>query len=141
MGTAMVTTDIGVDGVIITVGAEAVVIITDGPEAVVTVTGRASFGAESEEEMTAALSAMGYPHWLIVAGADLLVLGFIGLALRRRSAPVEPTEASDDNEQRRAEFDAEITKANRKAKLAEQTKDRWANEAKPPPPRAAKLDK
>jgi len=40
MGTAMVTTDIGVDGVIITVGAEAVVIITDGTEAAVTVTGR-----------------------------------------------------------------------------------------------------
>ena len=36
----MVTTDIGVDGVIITVGAEAVVIITDGTEAAVTVTGR-----------------------------------------------------------------------------------------------------
>ena len=76
--------------------------------------------------MTDAFSAMEYPHWLIVAGSILLVLGFIGLALRRRSAPVEPTEASDGNEQRRAEFDAEITKANRKAKLAEQTKGRWA---------------
>ena len=40
MGTAMVTTDIGVDGAIITVGAEDVVIITDGTEAAVTVTGR-----------------------------------------------------------------------------------------------------
>jgi len=67
---------------------------------------------------------MEYPHWLIVAGSILLVLGFIGLALRRRSAPLEPTAVS--NEQRRAEFDAEITKANRKAKLAEQTKGRWA---------------
>ena len=36
----MVTTDIAVDAVIITVGAEGVVIITDGTEAGVTVTGR-----------------------------------------------------------------------------------------------------
>ena len=49
MGTAMVTTDIGVDGVIITVGAEAVVIITDGTEAAVTtsVTDKASLYSPS----------------------------------------------------------------------------------------------
>jgi hypothetical protein len=29
------------------------------------------------------LSAMEYPHWLLVAGAVLVVLGFFGLALRR----------------------------------------------------------
>ena len=91
--------------------------------------------------MTSALSAMQYPHWMIVAGAILIVLGFIGLAFRRRMAPLEPTEVANRNEQRRSEFGAEIAQANRKAKLAEQTKDRWANEAKPPPPRAAKLDK
>ena len=34
--------------------------------------------------MTNAFSSMGYPHWLIVAGAVLLVLGFIGLAFRQR---------------------------------------------------------
>ena len=42
--------------------------------------------------MTDALSAMEYPHWLIVAGAILVVFGFIGLALRRRLAPLEPAE-------------------------------------------------
>jgi hypothetical protein len=29
------------------------------------------------------LNAMEYPHWLIVAGAALMVLGFIGLAFRQ----------------------------------------------------------
>jgi hypothetical protein len=32
---------------------------------------------------------MGYPHWLIVAGAVLVAIGFIGLAFRR-SRDVEP---------------------------------------------------
>jgi hypothetical protein len=96
--------------------------------------------AEGEDKVTDVLSALEYPHWLIVAGVILLVLGFIGLARRRRLAPLEPTEVSNGNEQRRAEFEAEITQANRKAKLAEQTKGRWANKAKPPPASAANLD-
>jgi hypothetical protein len=29
------------------------------------------------------LSAMQYPHWMIVAGAVLVVLGFIGFAFRQ----------------------------------------------------------
>jgi len=36
-----------------------------------------------EEEMMDALSEMQYPHWLMVAGAILVVLGFIGLAFHR----------------------------------------------------------
>ncbi len=32
---------------------------------------------------------MGYPHWLIVAGAILVAIGFIGLAFRR-NRNVEP---------------------------------------------------
>jgi hypothetical protein len=35
---------------------------------------------------------MEYPHWLIVAGAILVVVGVIGLAFRQRLAPVESTE-------------------------------------------------
>ena len=40
------------------------------------------------------LSAMQYPHWLMVAGAVLVVLGFIGFAFRQnRNGPGnEPTE-------------------------------------------------
>jgi hypothetical protein len=45
--------------------------------------------------MTNAFSAMEYPHWLMVAGAVLVVLGFVGLAFRRNGnteADREPTE-------------------------------------------------
>ena len=42
--------------------------------------------------MTDAFSAMEYPHWLIVAGAILVVLGLVGLAFRKRLAPIEPAE-------------------------------------------------
>jgi hypothetical protein len=30
-----------------------------------------------------ALSAMQYPHWLVVAGVVLVMLGFIGFAFRQ----------------------------------------------------------
>ena len=43
--------------------------------------------------MTDALSSMEYPHWLIIAGAILLVLGLVGLALRARSVEADPVEA------------------------------------------------
>jgi hypothetical protein len=42
------------------------------------------------------LSGMQYPHWLMVAGAILVVLGFVGFAFRqnRNDEPDrEPTEA------------------------------------------------
>jgi hypothetical protein len=48
--------------------------------------------AEGEDKVTDALSAMEYPHWLIVAGAILVVLGLVGLAFRKRLAPIEPAE-------------------------------------------------
>ena len=35
--------------------------------------------------MTNAFSSMEYPHWLIIAGVVLLVLGFIGLTFRQRN--------------------------------------------------------
>jgi hypothetical protein len=43
--------------------------------------------------MMDALSAMEYPHWLMVAGAILVALGFIGLGFRQ-NRNVEP----DDHE-------------------------------------------
>jgi hypothetical protein len=33
---------------------------------------------------------MQYPHWLMVAGAVLVALGFIGLAFRQNRNVVEP---------------------------------------------------
>ena len=81
--------------------------------------------------MTNAFSSMEYPHWLIVAGAVLLVLGFIGLAFRlRQNAEANLKEMANGNEQGRSEFEAELAQtqaANRKAKLAEQTRQRWAD--------------
>ncbi len=52
------------------------------------------------------LSGMQYSHWLMVAGAVLVVLGFVGLAFRRNG---------------NAEADREVTevKANRKGARAE----------------------
>ena len=47
--------------------------------------------------MTNAFSSMGYPHWLIVAGAVLLVLGFIGMALRQRAAQAELKEMATED--------------------------------------------
>ena len=41
--------------------------------------------------MTSAFSWMEYPHWLIIAGAILLMLGFVGLALRQRGFEAEST--------------------------------------------------
>jgi hypothetical protein len=47
------------------------------------------------------LSAMQYPHWLIVAGAVLMVLGFIGFVFRQNS-----NGASVDERTREAELKA-----------------------------------
>ena len=86
--------------------------------------------------MTNAFSSMGYPHWLIVAGAVLLVLGFIGLAFRqRKDAEAKLKEMANGNEQGRSEFEAELAQtqtANRKAKLAEETRQRWADKDRGP---------
>jgi parvulin-like peptidyl-prolyl isomerase len=81
--------------------------------------------------MTNALSSMGYPHWLIIAGVVLLVLGFIGIALRQRAAQAELDEIATGDEEERFEAEAELAQtqaANRKARLEEQKRDRWAKD-------------
>ena len=80
--------------------------------------------------MTNAFSSMGYPHWLIVAGAVLLVLGFVGMALRQRVAQAELKAMATEDVEGPSESEAELAQtqaANRKARLAEQTRERWAN--------------
>ena len=47
------------------------------------------------------LSTMQYPHWLMVAGAVLVVIGFIGFAFHKNNAePVEnnPEQTSPNDE-------------------------------------------
>ena len=88
--------------------------------------------------MTDVFSSIEYPHWLIVAGAVLVVLGFIGLAFRQRKGAEALKEMANGNEQGPPEFEAELPQAqaaNRSAKLAEQSRDRWASKDASEPPR------
>jgi hypothetical protein len=78
-----------------------------------------------------AFSSMEYPHWLMIAGAVLLVLGFIGLLVFRQNddAEAEIKKAANGNEQGRSEFEDEPVQtqaADRKARLAELRRERWA---------------
>ena len=75
-----------------------------------------------------AFSSMEYPHWLIVVGAVLLVLGFVGIALRRRAIKGDLDEdMASDQGQREPEAElGEAQGADRKAKLEEQKRNRWA---------------
>ena len=77
--------------------------------------------------MTNAFSSMEYPHWLIVAGAALLILGLIGLAWGQRRAEVELNDAAIDQGAVEPQADlAESQGADRKAKLEEEKRERWA---------------
>ena len=76
--------------------------------------------------MTNAFSSMEYPHWLIVAGAVLLMLGFVGLALRQRAVEAELDDMASEQSESEAEL-AQTQGADRKAKLEEQKRDRWAD--------------
>ena len=78
--------------------------------------------------MTNAFSSMGYPHWLIVAGAVLLVLGFIGLAFRQRQNAEANLKEMANGKQGRPDLAelAQTQTADRKAKLADETRQRWA---------------
>ena len=80
--------------------------------------------------MTNVFSSMEYPHWLIVAGAILLMLGFVGLALRQRGVEPELKEASDEGPSEPEAELAETKGADRKAKLEEQKRDPWAGAGK-----------
>jgi hypothetical protein len=80
--------------------------------------------------MTDALSSMEYPHWLIVAGAILLILGLVGLALRPRSVEANPSDMTNDHEPSEPETDltpAEVyertAKEKRRARWAERERD------------------
>jgi hypothetical protein len=78
--------------------------------------------------MTNAFSSMEYPHWLMVAGAVLLVLGFIGMALRQSVAQDEFKEMATGAEEEQSESEAELAQtqaADRKERLAEQRTERW----------------
>ena len=77
--------------------------------------------------MTNALSSMEYPHWLIIAGTILLILGFVGPAFCQSAVEAE---VDDMASERPSEPEAELAQArdaDRKSKLEEQKRDRWAD--------------
>ena len=85
--------------------------------------------------MTDALSSMDYPHWLIIAGAILLMLGLVGLALRPRSVEVDPSDMSNDQDPAApevgltpAEAYERAAKEKRRARWAEREREEPANE-------------
>jgi hypothetical protein len=75
--------------------------------------------------MTNVLSAMGYPHWLIIAGAILSMLGFVGLALRQRSLETHPNDMTHDQESSESEAHLTPTEVYERA-AKEKRKARWA---------------
>jgi len=72
-----------------------------------------------------ALSSIQYPYWLMIAGLLLLMLGFVGLALRQRGVEPEPLAFSSDQGPSEPEADLDQVEVyNRAAK--EKRMDRWA---------------
>jgi hypothetical protein len=79
----------------------------------------------AEGEKMTALSSMEYPHWLMIAGVLLLILGFVGLALRQRGVEDEPLAiASDQGPSDPEAGQNEVDVYNRMTK--EKRRDRWA---------------
>jgi hypothetical protein len=78
--------------------------------------------------MTNAFSSMEYPHWLILAGAVLVMLGLVGLAVRRRDAVVELNDMATDQEPPEPEANLTQTQSSdREAKFEEQKRHQWAD--------------
>ena len=71
-----------------------------------------------------ALSSIEYPHWLMIAGALLLMLGLVGLALRQRGGEAEPSVVSDHAPPEPEDDVNQVEVYNRVAK--EKRRDRWA---------------
>ena len=72
-----------------------------------------------------ALPSIEYPHWLMIAGVLLLMLGFVGRAWRQTSDEDEPHADKSDQEELEPEADLnQVELYNREAK--EKRKDRWA---------------
>ncbi len=68
---------------------------------------------------------MEYPHWLIIAGAILLMLGVVGLALRPPSVEAGPSAMTNDQES--SEPEADLTPAEVYERTAkEKRRTRWA---------------
>ena len=81
-----------------------------------------------------ALSTIEYPHWLMIAGALLLMLGFVGLALRQRGVEAEPLAIADQGPSEPEADLNDVEVYNRTAK--EKRRDRWADQSAAPSSRS-----
>lgn len=79
----------------------------------------------AEAEKMNALSSMEYPHWLMIVGALLLLLGLTGLALRQRSAEAEPSPITSGDEPSEPEADLTPVEVYQRA-AKEKRRARWA---------------
>jgi hypothetical protein len=87
--------------------------------------GRFFLPVSREAQKMTALSSIEYPHWLMIAGALLLILGFIGLALRLGGPEAEPDAIAGEQETPEPEADLDQVEVyNRTAK--KKRRDRWA---------------
>ena len=68
---------------------------------------------------------MEYPHWLIIAGAILLMLGLVGLALRLRSVEADLNDMTNDQEPSEPETDLTPAEVYERA-AKEKRRTRWA---------------
>jgi Transposase len=91
--------------------------------------------------MTSVFSTLALPHWLLIAGTFLLLLGLLGLALRRRSVEAKADAAASERElfkppayESPEEFYNLVTEEKPKDRLAEKVDDpaelllRWAGQ-------------
>ena len=74
-----------------------------------------------------ALPSIEYPHWLMIAGVLLLMLGFIGLTVRRPGVEAEPLAMANDQELSEPADLNDVEVYNRSAK--EKRRDRWADKS------------
>jgi hypothetical protein len=72
-----------------------------------------------------ALSSIEYPYWLMITGVLLLMLGFVGLALRQGGIEPEPLAFASDEGPSEPKADLnQVEVYNRTAR--QKRKDRWA---------------
>jgi hypothetical protein len=76
--------------------------------------------------MTNGFASMEYPHWLIIAGTILLMMGLVGLVLRQRSVETDASDMTNDLELSTPE--ADLTQAEGADRTEnEKKRDRWAD--------------
>jgi hypothetical protein len=78
------------------------------------------------KEVMDAFSSLQYPHWLIIAGAIVLLLGLLGLAFRPRNGQTEIEESAVEDKPWLLDPEAAEAAADREAILEENKRIRWA---------------